>query len=191
MNSLNSHQPARSKVGLFTVFGLCLVLSFSLTLAGTKYEFDDNEKKDMQSAWLMCALTGFVKGECPSVFRKCWLPPLTWLRRHRTHFHIETHCTKIPFWDTSDSEVKGSLEYAASKSPEADAYNSGAQDYTNVDLVPQICLDNPELCPTAADEANYFKNDRFGECSENPDIPCKGDLPPICEDNPELCEEPK
>ncbi|MEM7083746.1 MAG: hypothetical protein AAF465_13530 [Pseudomonadota bacterium] len=203
MNNLNSHRPARRFAGLLTVLGLCFALSAPPAVAGP-YDFDDDNKKDMASAFLMCATTGFVLGECPSVFVKCWQPPLIYLKRHRSHFHVRSYCTRLPSWDTSDGAVNDALAYAEANSPEAVAYSAGPQP-AEFSLTPQICIDAPYLCPTEEDEAAYeaaeeaaaLAQAELEACLENPEADCSelepgpidDDLPPICADNPGLCDD--
>lgn len=163
------------------------------------YDFDDDNKNDMRSAWLMCATVGFTLGECPSVFVNCWKPPLIYLSCKRGRCKIKTHCLKLPSWNTSDSAIQNALAYAEANAPPAVAYSSATPAATPTELVPPICLDIPELCPTAEQEALYEAEDAaLAACLETPGADCSGfgagfddgpGLPAICTDNPGLCDD--
>lgn len=49
----------------------------------------------------MCATKGFTPGKCPKVLTRCWLPPMIY---YTPSGHIRSHCTKLPqfTWTLSD-----------------------------------------------------------------------------------------
>ena len=123
---------------------LCSALA--MTTLANPYKFDWDERKDMQSAWLMCATTGFVLGECPKVFAQCWKPPLIYLKRHRAHFHVKTHCVKLPSWQTSDTEIQKVIEYAAHINP--DTLHTPTRPRPSPDQPHPFCRAYPNFCAT-------------------------------------------
>lgn len=173
------------------VYSIVLLAASAATFAGP-YDFEDDNKEDMASAFFMCAFTGFTQSECPSIFEKCHRPPLIWFRRHKSHFHLESHCHKLPSYDTSDGAANEAIAYADRERPAPEAYSTnGEYAVPGDDLVPSICMENPEICLTPEQEAELAAANCGADDPECDGVSTgeEGELPPICIDNPDLCDE--
>jgi len=80
---------------------LASVVGFTLPAAAGDYDFDYGDKNKMRGAWFMCSTTGFREGDCPEVFKKCWLPPMTYRKNHKT----KTHCEEPPDFTSSQEDA--------------------------------------------------------------------------------------
>lgn len=83
-----------------------IVAFIPVALAGSPYDFDDRDRNHMRGAFMMCATTGFISGDCPSVLKKCWQPPMIYWVKHRHHYHIKSFCVDAPdfFISSTDQE---------------------------------------------------------------------------------------
>lgn len=78
-----------------------------------QYDFDDRNRNDMQGAWTMCATNGFSDGDCPSIYRKCWQPPMIYYR----HGHLKTYCVKAPSFSGTQADGQKALDDAQKVRP--------------------------------------------------------------------------
>ena len=82
-------------IGIFAGF-----LVSSAAVAGSEFDFDWNDKNDMRGAWEMCETTGFTEGGCPTVYTKCWQPPMIYKKKKK----IRTYCKDDPKFSVSESD---------------------------------------------------------------------------------------
>jgi len=87
------------------VIAVALLFSSS-AFAGSEFDFDWNDKNDMRGAWMMCATTGFVGGDCPKVYVKCWRPPMIYRKKHK----IKTYCVDAPNFSMTEEDVDRYIE---------------------------------------------------------------------------------
>ncbi len=91
------------KKRIFAVIVGAVLLSPAMSYSGD-YDFNYDSKNDMRGAFMMCATTGFTQGDCSKVLTKCWQPPMIWFQRHRSHYHVKTHCVEMPNFFVSSAE---------------------------------------------------------------------------------------
>ena len=85
-----------------TLILVCLPLQ-----AKDPYSFSYGNKNDMRGAWFMCATTAFREGDCPKVFRRCWRPPMIYIKRSGLKTRVKTYCSELPnfVWQDSDTDA--------------------------------------------------------------------------------------
>lgn len=94
-----------------TILISCALLFISASVSAGEFDFDYNDKNDMRGAYFMCSTTGFTQGDCPKVYQKCWLPPMTYRKKHKT----KTYCVDAPNFSVSDSDRDRYLDEGAKR----------------------------------------------------------------------------
>lgn len=91
-----------------------LLSSVSVSASAGEFDFDWNDKNDMRGAWFMCNTTGFRGDGCPEVYKKCWLPPMTYRKSHKT----KTFCTDPPDFTSNDDDKNRALDEGSKRAKE-------------------------------------------------------------------------
>lgn len=85
----------------------------SVSVSASEFDFDYDDKNDMRGAFKMCATTGFTQGDCPKVYQKCWMPPMTYRKNHKT----KTYCVDEPNFTSTEDDKNKALEEANRLAP--------------------------------------------------------------------------
>ena len=90
-----------------------IFISFLLpmrVLAAGDFNFDWDDKNDMRGAWLMCATTAFIGGDCPKVLIKCWQPPLLYIDCDGGGCSTKTECMKPPVFNWAPTDLNDVID---------------------------------------------------------------------------------
>jgi len=104
----------------------------------------------------------FTPGKCPKVLRKCWLPPMIYLKRHNLHYHVKSHCLKMPDFTVSHSDVDRALQHssAIAQIPVEDVKQGDIEDRWDEKGTPtKADLYTDEMVDSAACKVTGYRNE--------------------------------
>jgi len=150
---------------------VCLAFAAPAVLADSPFEFDYDSKNDMRGASFMCATTGFTEGECPTVLKKCWKPPMIYFKRHKSHYHVKSYCfSASAVFSGEESDGHEAIVYASNLNDEDDENMGDVLD----NLGEAVAFVGPQTKASKVSETKQPKNTNDALFSQYSGFSCLG-----------------